>query len=60
MDIHERYGYEIQHEIAFQKNRKGKLRYSEPIVDYIRNSGRQWTSAWVMERRLITIKYEEE
>ena len=23
MDIHERYAYEIQHEIAFLKNRKG-------------------------------------
>ena len=38
MDIHERYPYEIQHEIASLKNRNGKLRYFEPIVDYNRNS----------------------
>ena len=35
MDIHERYAYEIRLEIAFLKNKNDKLRYSEPIVDYI-------------------------
>ena len=46
-NIHERYAYEIEHEIAFLKNGKGKLRYPEPNVDYIWSSERQWTSSWV-------------
>ena len=42
MDINIRYTYENQHNIAYQFNRQGKLRYSEPIVNYICNSGRYW------------------
>ena len=33
MDFHERYAYDIQHEIAFLKKQQGKLRNSGPIVD---------------------------
>ena len=42
MDINSRYTYENQHNIAYLLNRQIKLRYSEPIVNYIWNSGRYW------------------
>ena len=51
MDINIRYTYENQHNIAYQFNRQGKLRYFEPIVNYIWNSGRVWIFKTVMERR---------
>ena len=42
MDINIRYTYENQHNIAYLLNRQGKLRYSEPIINHIWNSGRYW------------------
>ena len=42
MDINIRYTYDSQHNIAYLLNRQIKLRYFEPIVNYIWNSGRYW------------------
>ena len=42
MDINNRYTYENQQNTANLLNRQGKLRYSEPIVNYIWNSRRYY------------------
>ena len=42
MDINIRYTYENQHNILYLLNNQGKLRYSEPIVNYAENFGRDW------------------
>ena len=42
MDINIRYTFENQHNIAYLLSSQSKLRYSEPIVGYIWNSGRYW------------------
>ena len=42
MDINIRHTYDNQHNIAYLLNSQGKLRYSEPIVNYTWNSGRYW------------------
>ena len=54
MDINIRYTYENQYITAYLLNWQGKSRYSEPIVNYIWNSGRRWwlNIGTVMERRL--------
>ena len=42
MDINIWYTYENQHNSAYLLDRQIKLRYSEPILNYIWSSGRYW------------------
>ena len=42
IEINNRYTYKNQQNTANLTNRQGKLRYSEPIVNYICNSRRYW------------------